>query len=109
MKDRIGLRMVEEAEKEGRLKPGDTIIEPTSGNTGGNCACVGKSLDPICDTVLQFMLSFVAPPPALLLPLSSSFLFPLPPPFFPSLLHPIRHWPGSGGSSQGLSLCHCHG
>jgi hypothetical protein len=32
--DRIGRRMVEEAEKAGRLKPGTTIIEPTSGNTG---------------------------------------------------------------------------
>ncbi|MDQ2984042.1 MAG: cystathionine beta-synthase [Actinomycetota bacterium] len=34
VKDRIGLPMIERAEREGKLKPGGTIIEPTSGNTG---------------------------------------------------------------------------
>ena len=34
VKDRIGIRMIEAAEREGQLRPGGTIVEPTSGNTG---------------------------------------------------------------------------
>lgn len=34
VKDRIGIRMIEAAEKAGRIKPGGTLVEPTSGNTG---------------------------------------------------------------------------
>src|SRR5262247_4095552 len=34
VKDRIGIRLIEEAERAGKLKPGGTIVEPTSGNTG---------------------------------------------------------------------------
>ena len=34
VKDRIGIKLIEKAEREGKLKPGGTIIEPTSGNTG---------------------------------------------------------------------------
>jgi len=41
VKDRIGVGMIERAERDGKLKPGGTIIEPTAGNTGVGLALVG--------------------------------------------------------------------
>ena len=57
VKDRIGLRMVEEAERTGVLKPGDTIIEPTSGNTGIGLALAAAVKNYRCVIVMPEKMS----------------------------------------------------
>jgi cystathionine beta-synthase len=57
VKDRIALRMVEEAEKSGQLQPGGTIVEPTSGNTGVGLALVAQLKGYRCVFVLPDKVS----------------------------------------------------
>src|SRR5437763_2242167 len=57
LKDRIGLAMIEKAEQEGKLKPGGTIVEPTSGNTGVGLAIAAAQKGYRCIFVMPDKMS----------------------------------------------------
>src|SRR5712691_7959721 len=57
VKDRIGLAMIERAEREGKLKPGGTIVEPTSGNTGVGLAIAAAEKGYRCIFVMPDKMS----------------------------------------------------
>ena len=57
MKDRIGLSMIEAAERDGQLKPGGTIVEPTSGNTGVGLAIAAAQKGYRCVFVMPDKMS----------------------------------------------------
>src|SRR5512141_3269099 len=69
VKDRIGIEMIEAAEREGKLHPGGTIVEATSGNTGAGLAiaaavrgyrCIFVMPDKMSDEKIRFLRAFGA-------------------------------------------------
>src|SRR5919198_2924733 len=56
-KDRIGLAMIEAAERDGKLRPGGTIVEPTSGNTGVRLAMAASRKGYRCIFVMPDKMS----------------------------------------------------
>jgi cystathionine beta-synthase len=58
VKDRPAVEMIDAAERDGRLKPGGTIIEPTSGNTGAGLAIVAAQRGYRCIFVMSDKMSF---------------------------------------------------
>ena len=56
-KDRIGIAMIEAAERDGRLRPGGTIVEPTSGNTGVGLAIAAAHKGYRCVVVMPDKMS----------------------------------------------------
>src|ERR671939_1306889 len=57
VKDRIGLAMIEAAERDGKLRPGGTIVEPTSGNTGVGLAIAAAQKGYRCIFVMPDKMS----------------------------------------------------
>src|SRR6266849_936990 len=57
LKDRIGLAMLEAAERDGKLRPGGTIVEPTSGNTGVGLAIAAAQKGYRCIFVMPDKMS----------------------------------------------------
>ena len=62
VKDRIGLAMIEAGEREGKLRPGGTVVEPTSGNTGVGLAlaCILRGYRLICTAADKIPMEKVA-------------------------------------------------
>ena len=91
LQDRLAIGIIEKAEKEGTLKPGDTLIEATSGNTGGHAGRFGiietqaVRLNPDVDMSMAWMYRIV------------------------DMCQLRRHWLGDDLRTTWLQVCPGHG